>query len=156
MKKILLFIFILLCGCSQKNIEIIHKMDGYTIKEIGEIEAYKFDDLYQPFLCEENVVCVKGIEGKYYKVDLIGSKIIDDRSRIIGKNLTGALAGLIEGNKELVNCMLLAFTNKDEYIINTCPGDNNIDNIAKIIGTNIYSYKLKKFNNYADGPFITK
>lgn len=75
MKKIILFILVLLCGCSQKNIEIVNKMNGYEIKEIGKIEAYKFDDLYQPFLCEENIVCVKGIDGVNYKVDLIESKI---------------------------------------------------------------------------------
>lgn len=72
---LILLCFVLLSGCNQREIEIIQKNNDYTIKEIASIEGYKFDDLYQPFLCEENVVCVKGINGKYYKVDLIESKI---------------------------------------------------------------------------------
>lgn len=85
---------------------------------------------------ESNTIDYNKVLSGYLRVE--HSLEIDSKSEIILNN----------GFKDTLSSLLLAFTNKDDYIITTSPGNNEISDMAKMLECNVYEYNLVKFNKY--------
>lgn len=71
MKYLFIFLsFILLVGCQQKEIEIIHKNDGYTSKKIGIIQNPEISR-YKGYMCGNEIYCLYNnqLKGVHYEFD---------------------------------------------------------------------------------------